>query len=228
MHNFTFHEKETQMSATEPAANNQGEQEFLNLADLPSVDIGEDQVTVNPDADAFAAPAPVKDGDHQAKLMYGTDDPEKRWQRRKTKDGSGVYYATKIQARIIEPGNEDDNKVVFDGFVSTMMRNGTSRVIGVLAALGFPIESIHSHLDQVRALDNLLIGEPSCGIETEWEAQYNTGEKNDAGKDSYKRLKKGMKNFPQLPTGEFSHVLESPVDGSDCSAQARVVRYFSL
>jgi hypothetical protein len=209
------------MSASETAQ----EQEFLNLADLPSAETADDRVDVDPTKDAFAAPPPVKDGVHEAKLAYGSDDPEKRWQTRKDKQGN-KYYATKLMAKIIDPGNEDDNKVVFDGFVSTMMRQGTSRVIGVLHALGYDVGTITSHLDQVRALDNLLAGEPTCQIETEWEAQYDSGEKDDTtGKTIYKRLKKGMKNFPSDANGVFQHVLESPVDGSDVTAQARVVRY---
>lgn len=200
------------------------EQEFLNLADLPSVETSEDRVEVDPNKDAFAAPPPPKDGTHLVRLGYGSDDPEKRWQRRKDKNGN-QYYATKLMAKIIAPGEEDDNKVVFDGFVSTMMRQGTSRVIGVLQALGHDVGTITSHLDQVKALDNLLAGEPTCNIETEWEAQFNTGEKDDNGKDIYKRMKKGMKNFPSDANGVYQHILESPVDGSDVSAQARIIRY---
>ncbi len=203
------------------------QQEFLDLSNLPSVPTEEDRVEVDPSADAFAGMAPVKDGDHSAKLMYGTDDPEKRWQRRKDKNGN-TYYATRIQARIIAPGDDDDNKAVFDGFVSTMMRNGTSRVIGVLGALGYDVSTVSSHLDQVKALDNLLAGEPSCGIETEWEAQYDTGNvDSDTGKKIYKTLKRGMRNFPSDPNGVYNHTLESPVDGSDVNAQARVKRYFA-
>ena len=208
--------------------------QYLDLAALPAVPTEEDHVEVDPNADPYAGPPPPNDGEHLVKVTYGSDDPEKRWQKRTDKRNGTIYYATSIISRVIAPQNEDDNKAVFDNFVSTQMYRGTSKVIGLISALRGDVTQISSHLDQVRILDELLRGEPTCGLETYWESQHNTGEKDDRGKDIWKtvmdpvtrRPYKGQKNFPRKPDGTFEHIVHSPVDGSDCPAQAKAKRYF--
>jgi hypothetical protein len=107
--------------------------------------------------------------------------------------------------------------VLFDN-VSTMVMqgSGTSRMVGVLKALGEPVSSRVSIVELTRAFVNRLAGEPSVTVTSQWRAYCSDCEKN---------ILRGQKRFKQGVNGTNSHQLECPKDGSLVTAQAEIVAY---
>lgn len=178
--------------------------------DINDLQLADEQVDVNADADAFSGPPPPDDGDHLVKLSLG----RKKVQQGKDKQGR-VYYMVDVQGKIL--GGKFENRVTFD-MVSTMVMqgSGTSRMVGVLKALGEPVSSRVSIVDLTRQLVNKLAGEPTVIQTTNWRAYCADCEKN---------ILRGQKRFPQNGDGGHRHQIECPKDGTLCTAQADVQGY---
>src|SRR5258708_2386414 len=138
--------------------------EKAKLVDLNDLQLADEQVDINGDADAFAGPPPPDDGDHRAKLSMG---PQKVLGG-KDKNGK-PFYMVSTQAKItVGPW---ENRIVFDNPSSMVMQNtGTSRIAGILKATGNPVSGRVSTLEVVRKYADVLVGEPESIIQTQWTA----------------------------------------------------------
>lgn len=178
--------------------------------DINNLELVDEQVDVNADADAFAGPPPPDDGDHLVKLSLGRD----KVQQGKDKQGR-VYYMVHVQAKVLNGPFE--NRVLFDR-VSTMVMqgSGTSRMVGVLKALGEPVGNRVSIVDLTRQFVNRLAGEPEVTVTTQWRGYCADCEKN---------VLRGQKRFPQNGDHTHRHQIECSKDGSLVTAQADIVAY---
>jgi hypothetical protein len=178
--------------------------------DINDLQLADEQVDVNAEADAFAGPPPPSDGDHRVKLSLGN----KKVQQGKDKNGK-LYYMVHLQMKV-QPGDPFENRVVFNNVFSTVNQNGTSTMIGVMKALGESVSARESILDLTRRLVNRVAGEPEVIVTTQWRAYCA---------DCDKTVLRGEKRFPQNPDGSHRHQFECKTCGSLVSAQAEPVAY---
>lgn len=179
--------------------------------DINDLQLADEQVDVNPEADAFAGPPPPDDGDHLVKLSLG----RKKVQQGKDRGGR-TYYMVDTTGKI-QPGDKFEGRLTFD-LVSTMVMqgSGTSKMVGVLKALGETVSARVSIVDLTRTYVNILSGEPSVIQVTQWRGYCADCEKN---------VLRGQKRFPQNPDGSHRHQLDCPKCGSMVTASADVVAY---
>lgn len=177
--------------------------------DINDLQLADEQVDVNAEADAFAGPPPPDDGDHVGKLSIGRD----KTQQGKDKGGR-VYYMVHVQGKI-GPG-PFENRVLFDRVSTMVMQSGTSRMVGVLKVLGEQIPGRVGIVDLTRQFVNKLTGEPDVTFTTQWRGYCGDCEKN---------VLRGQKRFPQNADGTHRHQLECPKCGSLVTAQADIVAY---
>lgn len=202
--------------------------------DINDLQLADEQVTVNPEADAFAGPPPPDDGDHRVKLSLGP---------RKVMGGKGKqgnqYYMVHLQGKI-QPGDKFEGRITFDNVSTMVMQNtGTSSIIGVLKALGEPVGRNVSIVEITRQLTSRLAGEPEVIQKTQWTvfcAECKDEFTNTKGRSGKKNgiMLRGQNRFPQVlipnenggePTKLHRHQIECPGCGSLLSAQASVVDY---
>lgn len=192
--------------------------------DINDLQLADEQVDIDGDADAFAGPPPPDDGDHLVKLSVGkravTSGKDKRGR---------VFYMVDTNAKIV--AGDFENRILFDN-VSTMVMDssGTSRMAGVLKALGQPVGGRTSVVELTRSYVNTLTGEPQTTAQTQWTA-YCADCKQESDTSGGKRGKKngivlrGQKRFPQDANGGHRHQVECPNCGSMLSARAEIVAY---
>ena len=184
---------------------------------------------VDPEKDAFAAPPPPPDDTYVAKLSLGP----KKFMTGTAKSGAN-YVMAQIMAKIVDEGKRTNNQVVFAN-ESDMVFNGTSRISGILAVLGFKAKrDYQTRREMIELLGTALATEPLAQIKTRWELSAETGVNPATGKKVYETILKGMKNFPvnedgsynPSPSGTFPLKSGGTVtlDGS-ATAQATIVAY---
>ncbi len=201
------------------------------------------ELGIDTEADAFDSGPPPPDGEYVAAVSIS--DGEKGWTEYRDRNDN-PYYACALENRLVVPSDPKlDDRVVYDGFVSTMvMRNtGTCAVAGVSKALGAQVQSRSTALGLARQLTEVTKADPKCRIETRWEAQGKTGKQKENGKDEYKTVLTGMMNFPRRVNDQgdevSAHLIHwnpisgqhgpEPFDGSiEVRARASVVRYKPL
>lgn len=200
-------------------ADNENKPKALDLNEISLVD--EEPIEIDPEADAFATPAPPPDGTHLVKLkLFRQGSGDSGFTIAKDKNDN-EYIQARLEARIVAEGQKYDNAPVFDRVNTIIMQStGTCSMAGVLRALKVPVPSRVSKRDLARTLATALEGEPLVKIETQWQIR----EEQSDGK--WKTVLKGMKKFPpkkdgqgNVIPGEHEHV----VDGN--AAQATVLRY---
>ena len=200
--------------------------------DLNNLELADEQVDVNPDADAFSGPPPPDDGDHRFKLKLG---PRKVQQGEigKGVDKGKKFYMVHVQGQISDPQDKHNGRTAFDN-VSTMVMqgNGTSRIVGALKSLGETISVRESILDLARRFKARLDGEPEVTWQTQWTAFCKTC-KEEADRGSKKVPKngiilRGQKNFPQLANGSHQHQIECKNCGSLLTANSEVLAWKAL
>jgi hypothetical protein len=170
-----------------------------------------EDLAANPDADAYAAPAPPPDGKYRVKLklirskdsagqevdylpkLWGKNQPQK------------VYVAA-VQASIIDPSGKYDNLSAYDYNVSTFIgRDSATKVTTIVSKLrkadGSPWVPPHTRMSPKAWMETLvkaLAAEPEAGIESQWE--YSCQECGKAAKKAgtdYPRSVTGMHKFPE-------------------------------
>src|SRR3984885_10407923 len=130
------------------------EKSKLQQVDINSLDLADEEISVNADADAFSGPPPPDDGDHLVKLSLGN----RKVQMGKGKNGQ-TYFMAHIQAKVLDAAFE--NRVVFDNASTMIMQaSGTCRAAGVLKALGEQVPSRTTAKDLMRSLVDRLAGGP--------------------------------------------------------------------
>jgi len=192
--------------------------------DINDLQLADEQVDIDGDADAFAGPPPPHDGDHRVKLSVG----KRAVSGGKDKRGR-PFYMVDTNAKIIV--GDFEGRILFDN-VSTMVMDssGTSRMAGVLKALGEPVGGRTSIVELSRAFVNKLTASPKSSYSRNWTA-YCADCKADFDSSNGKRGKKngivlrGEKRFPQDANGGHRHQVECPNCGSMLSARAEVVAY---
>lgn len=191
--------------------------------DINDLQLSEEMVDVQGDADAFAGPPPPADGDHLVKLSLG----KRGVSQGKAKDGK-LFYMVDVNGKIIS--GDFENRILFDNVSTMVMTNtGTSRIAGVLKALGDPVNGRVGILDTTRKFVEHLTGEPQVTVQTQWTAYC--GDCNDAFKANKSKGKKGgivlrgEKRFPE--NGDKTHraQVECPNCGSLLNARAEIVAY---
>src|SRR5216684_2486862 len=96
----------------------------------PTAVLPDDEISLNPDADAFAGLPPTPDGTHIASIALA----QQGWQRGTSKDGK-VYAMANIDATIQAPGEVFDKSHVFDSASTMVMQsNETCRIAGIMSA----------------------------------------------------------------------------------------------
>lgn len=183
---------------------------------------------VDPERDAFAAPAPPPDGWHVAKLTLGP----KKFMTGTTSKGVN-YVMAQIMARVIAD-DRTNNQVIFTN-ESDMVFNGTSRISGLLSVLGYKARTDYStRREMLDLLAKALNSEPVVEIKTRWELSAATGDNPATGKKTYETIKKGMVNFPVNEDGSYNASPSGvfPVKGGQtveldgsATAQAVIVSY---
>lgn len=180
-------------------------------ANLDKVDMEKDQ---------FASMPVIPDGTYMAKLIHKQQD-NAFWHKAKTKKGNKPYLVTQIEARVIDMAGNFDNWPIFDNQVSTLVmeNSGTNKIVGILKALKVPTAEIPRDPKALaQKLTDLLAGEPTVKITTQWEGYCETCEKTKV---------KGMKRYPKKKDDGAKHdpVMECPTDGTEIKTSARILKY---
>lgn len=180
----------------------------------PTAVLPDDELVMDPGADAFAGPAPVPDGEHIATLALGN----RGFTSGKTSQGT-AYVMAHIEARVQAEGQAYDNFPVFDNVSSLVFENsGTSKMAGVFKAAGETVPARVSLREFAQAFGKMLTGNPQVKVTTRWEAFCPDCEGKN-GKQG-KVVMRGQKKFP-----EGKHTVECPDCGASLTAQAKPVKY---
>lgn len=163
------------------------------------------------DADAYAPPPPLPDGDYLATLKCGgMRDPETGarvlYTKPKYKNDHVPHPTTSVTATILDPGGPQDGKWAEDPFVRTKLddRKGASAVSSIYRAVtGKPILGT-TEGQHMAALLKVLQENPQVRITTKLQGQYfATQEHKD--KKEYTKVK-GEKNFTDPNTGKLTGI----------------------
>jgi len=197
------------------------------VVDLDSLDASlvQETVTIDPNADPFAAPPPPPDGIHRFKIKVIKDS----WEQRKTKKDQ-PFLMCRVQGNCVAEGEKFNNLAVFDN-VNTIVFDGKSRIAGIVKAAGGQVPAQTNYQELAKLLASTLAGEPIVKIRGRWIAQEKTGEQKN-GKDVYKTFATGQRAFPpkkdadgNLIPGEYSAVVTGPKSGEEVKAQFEILEY---
>ena len=176
---------------------------------------------VNPDGDAFAAPAPVPDGSYDVLVAV----QHSKFTRRHIKTGQNKgkpFLTATLELTVVDPEGEFDGRKIFAD-INTLIQqsSGSSTIAGVLKALGVEVDTRTNDGALCQLLGQAVAAEPTCRVKTRWRAAAKDAE----GK--YQTLRSGMRSFPALNDEgtKFNHLIEDPQTGENVSARADVVRF---
>lgn len=208
------------MSTAEAAIDNnerneRAEPEFVDIND-PSFAEGElEGFDDQKDPLAFSI---VRDGIYNVELDFAEQDVNKRWARKVSKQGT-PYLVTRTAARILD--GPFANRIVYDGFLSTMVFDGTTGVAKAIVAVGGNVAGARAEGEQARRLSQLLPAR--CRVQTKVEAR-------EEGAD--KPFIKSERKFPEKEDGtpDFQKVLdgEGPEFGGQVYVEAKIKRYLPV
>jgi len=197
---------------------NMGTKSAADINNLQLADEGFD-----PTANQYAAPRPPTPGIYLASLDFREEDPEKRFrimpynsEKYPAKAGT-AYLKTELLGTITEVGNEFEGRKVRDRFMSTGIFNKpTSGVASLLLTLGETLQGNEGHQELANMLSNILAGEPTVRIRTDWEWQ--------GSKEGGYQTIKGYKNFPEV-NGTVNHIVEDETTGEKFAAYGIITGY---
>lgn len=204
------------MSTPEAAIDNneqRAEPEFVDIndpsfveGDLPDFDDEKDPL-------AFSI---VRDGVYQVEIDFAEQDAAKRWTKRN--GDRGEYLSTRLAARILD--GPYANRFVYDGFVSTMVFDGTTKVAKVIKSVGGDVRGARSSVEQARRLSQLLPARTKVRVRV-------TAQEEDVKKPFYK----SEKQFPQKEDGtpDFEKVSnsEGPEHGGTVYVRSEIAGYMA-
>lgn len=184
--------------------------------DINDPNLNEVDMELDTDADAFAFPAPPPDGVYEIRMRPSEQGWERRWSEKLNKH----YLQIGLELRIVDPGGEFDDKIVFDQ-ASDIVMQGTNicRIAGILKILGEKIPAKTTNVKLCQMFDTVLATNPSARIKTRWEGY---------SKDQKKTVKRGMSTFPETADGKRQHVFTDPNTGEEITASIRIQRYLPL
>jgi hypothetical protein len=201
--------------------------EKAKQVDLNDLQLADEQVDLNPDADAFAGPPPPDDGDHLVKLSLGKGGVTTGTISKGESKGK-PWYQIEIVGKIQSP-DPFEGRLTFNR-AGTMVFNGTSEVVGVLKAIRETVSPRETVVGLLRRLNDRLVSEPTCVQKTQWTA-YCADCLEEFKSTNGQRGKKngivlrGQNRFPQENGGKHRHQIECPNCGTLVSARADVVAY---
>lgn len=206
------------MSTPETAVDNNEQKstaEFVDIND-PSFTDGElEGFDDQKDPLAFSV---VRDGIYNVELDFAEQDAGKRWAQ-KTSESGTRYLVTRLAARILD--GQYANRIVYDGFVSTMVFDGTTGVAKALVAVGGNVAGAREGGEQARRLSQSLPAR--CRVQVKVEAR------EDGAK---KAFLKSEKKFPEKEDGtpDFQKVAdgEGPEFGGQVYVQSSIKRYMPV
>jgi hypothetical protein len=209
-----------------------------------------EELNANPDADAYAQPAPPPDGKYRVKLKLArkkvgneeVDYTAALW----GKSPGQAVFVTGIEAGIIDPNGKYEGRKEFNFKMSKLvgLDNG-KQLTTVLRKCrncgGTPWVVPHTRLSPkgwMELLVKALAGEPEAGIESQWE--YSCADCGKAAKakgEAYPRSVTGMHKFPEerdkakRSAGQlYSPEMKCPLVASHGYGRARITiaRFLSL
>jgi hypothetical protein len=185
------------------------------------------EMEIDPDADAFAAPAPPDDGTYAVKLRLNKRGAiEQTVTGPNSKNPGTPYWRVNLELEIVDPDGPFDGRKLFDSPTTINQANtGTNAIAGVLKELGVAVPPRPTDVELVRLLGQQLLTEPSIGVKGRWEAGYKS-------EDGWKTVVRGQKNFPPiLKDGEVvgyqSSFDDETTEGNTVNAQFSIQRYLS-
>jgi hypothetical protein len=241
-------EPEDQHKANGSAAN--GTDAPQELIDINDPAFTSEDLSVNPDADAYAQPAPPPDGKYRVKLKLarkkvGGEEKDyigAKWGQKNPQ----MVLVTGVEASIIDPSGKYDGIKAFDFNVSTFVgRDNATKVNSILSKLRKPDGKLWYTSGAkmppsawMQLLIQALAGEPEAGIETQWEYSCQAcGEAAKKAGEAYPRSVVGMHKFPpevdkaKLAAGQrYSPEMKCPLVPGHGYGRARISigRFLSL
>lgn len=182
-----------------------------NLLDPNDPRLVSEDLKANPDADAWAQPAPPPDGKYRVKLKLARKEDSHQqdvdyiaalWGK---SPGQAVFVAG-VEASIIDPSGKYDGLKAYDFNVSTFVgRDSATKATTLVGKLrkadGSPWATAHTQLPPkgwMELLVKALAAEPEVGIETQWEYSCQAcGEAAKKAGEKYPRSVMGMHKFPE-------------------------------
>lgn len=219
----------SQTAAAQPSGT--GEQAAPVEIDINSLDLADEELHLDPNADAFgfAAPPSEKGNPYRAKLSKSGS-----WKKATAKKTKAEYYTVGITAQIISDDPKlNDRKIPDMPEPSTLVMDstGTCRIQGIVQELSSERIGNIGRVALARKLDGLLAGGPIVGIVVQWEGYCSCTAKADGSGGVRVR---GEQRFPERlneegqPTGERIPKAPCPKCGNDIDARARIIRYKRL
>lgn len=201
----------TNTESTEPK-----ELEFVDLND-PQFAEGEELGGFDDTKDPLEFSV-VRDGIYNVELDFAEQDSSKHWVQRQDKNG-GNYLSTRLAARILD--GSFANRLVYDGFVSTMVFDGTCAVARVLKAVGGEIKGARTSVELAKRLSQALPARARVKVAVR-------AQEADVKKPFYK----SESQFPQKDDGtpDFQKVSlgEGPEHGGEVYVRSEITRYLEI
>lgn len=215
MSSIMFPDQQTSTSPADDAVENQ------------EVDMSAEVEVENPEADA-SVKLPPPAGNKVYPIKYSLDD---------TREGGAVnpsmakngkpFLNIFIKGNLVAEGVDDGYQI--NRYMNTLSnRTGNSEAHYFLYCAGEPVPQKISLQDLKDKFEEVLASNPTILGLCDWEAQYATGLKNKKGKDEYRTIAEGMRNFPKVKNEEgklvHNHIVQSPRDGSPIQARLKVIK----
>ncbi len=190
----------------------------LKPVDLNDLYLEDEALQLDPEADPFQGPPPLPDGVHLVKPSLFRRNGNSPFQAGMDKT-SHKFVMASVVATVVAEGKPWNGAKIFDRVTTIMLGNTqTCRMAGVLKPLGVKIPATTTAKELAKTFETQLEGEPLIGVETQWQARAQHG-------DKWVTLLRGMKKFPQREDGSYNHVIEDPETGEKVTAQATILRY---
>ncbi|HTG95773.1 MAG TPA: hypothetical protein VL866_24445 [Pyrinomonadaceae bacterium] len=206
---------ETAMAANGSDNTERAEPNFVDINDPNFIEGELEGFDDEKDPLAFAV---VRAGTYDAELNFSEQDPAKQWTQR-TDKSNHPYLSTRLTARILD--GPFANRLVNDGFVSTMVFDGTCAVAKVIKAIGGEVKGLRTSADLARKLSQSLPARARIRV------QVRAQEKGVA-----KAFIKAEKDFPQKDDGtpDFDKVAnsEGPETGDQVYVRSEITGYMEV
>lgn len=149
---------------------------FVDLSQFEEPIAGSDEKVFDPNATGGSF-RPVPEDTYVGRLSFASDKVDEQWSVKKdATTGKPQWLHTALRVEILE--GDYEGRKVRDGYVSTMVMNdGSTAVNKILHALGQPVTAEEiaqhgAHKAQAIKLNEVLAGEPTVRITTQWQAKF--------------------------------------------------------
>lgn len=206
------------MSTAEAAIDNNQPKDEPNFVDINDPSFVDGELEGFDDTKDPLAFAVVRAGTYDAELNFSEQDTAKQWTQREDKQGH-KYLSTRLTARILD--GPFAGRLVNDGFVSTMVFDGTCAVAKVIKAVGGDVKGLRTSADLARKLSQSLPARSRIRV------QVRAQEKG-----VNKPFMKAERDFPQKDDGtpDFDKVaqMEGPETGDQVYVRSEITGYMEV